>query len=47
MNFDEIINNRRTARLFTKDEVTKNQLEKILFSGSLAPFAKNNKPMMS
>lgn len=44
MNFDEIINNRRTARLFTKDEVTKNQLEKILFSGSLAPSARNRQP---
>lgn len=44
MNFDEIVNNRRTARLFTSDEVSKKQLEKILYSGALAPSAKNRQP---
>ena len=44
MNFDEIINNRRSARLFTKDNVTKGQIEKILSSGSLAPSARNRQP---
>lgn len=37
MNFDEIVDNRRSARLFTNDEVSEKQLEKILSSGSLAP----------
>ncbi len=41
MNFDEVIINRRSARLFTNDVVSKSQIEKILLSGSLAPSAKN------
>lgn len=44
MNFDEIINNRHTARFFTDDAVTQNELDKILLSGSLAPSAKNRQP---
>lgn len=44
MNFDEVVNNRRTARLFTGEEVSEKQLEKILSSGSLAPSAKNRQP---
>jgi len=44
MNFDEIINNRRSARHFTQDKISENQLEKILLSGSLAPSAKNRQP---
>lgn len=44
MNFDEIINNRHTARIFTDDAVTQNELDKILLSGSLAPSAKNRQP---
>ncbi len=44
MDFDEIINNRRSARLFTNDEVSEKQLEKILTSGSLAPSARNRQP---
>ena len=44
MDFDEIVNNRRSARLFTNDEVSEKQLEKILLSGSLAPSAKNRQP---
>lgn len=44
MNFDETINNRRSARLFTDETVTQNQLNKILLSASLAPSAKNRQP---
>lgn len=44
MNFDEIVDNRRSARLFTNDYVSKKQLEKILLSGSLAPSARNRQP---
>ena len=44
MNFDEVINNRRSARLFTDDIISEKQLEKILFSASLAPSAKNRQP---
>ena len=44
MNFDEIINSRRSARFFTNDEVTKNQLDKILTSGNIAPSARNRQP---
>jgi len=44
MNFDEIVDNRRSARLFTNDDVSKKQLEKILSSGSLAPSARNRQP---
>ncbi len=44
MNFDEIVDNRRSARLFTNDEVSEKQLETILTSGSLAPSAKNRQP---
>ena len=44
MNFDEIVDNRRSARLFTNDEVSEEQLEKILSSGSLAPSARNRQP---
>ena len=44
MNFDEIVDNRRSARLFTNDEVSEKQLEKILSSGSLAPSARNRQP---
>lgn len=44
MNFDEIINSRRSARFFTNDKVSEKQLEKILSSGILAPSAKNRQP---
>lgn len=44
MDFNEIINNRRSARVFTNELVTQNQLNKILFSASLAPSAKNRQP---
>lgn len=44
MNFDEIVDNRRSSRLFTNDKVSEKQLEKILSSGSLAPSAKNRQP---
>lgn len=44
MDFNEIINNRRSARVFTNELVTQNQLNKILLSASLAPSAKNRQP---
>lgn len=44
MNFDEIINNRRSARLFTDEDISKRQIEKILQSASLAPSARNRQP---
>lgn len=44
MNFDKIISSRRSARLFTNDEVSEKQLEIILSSGCLAPSAKNRQP---
>lgn len=44
MNFDEIINSRRSARVFTGENVTQNELNKILLSASLAPSAKNRQP---
>lgn len=44
MNFDEIISNRRSSRIFTSENVSEKNLEKILFSGSLAPSAKNRQP---
>ena len=44
MNFDEIVDNRRSARLFTNDEVFQKQSEEILSSGSLTPSARNRQP---
>ena len=41
MYFDEVIDNRRSARLFTNDVVSENQLTKILLSNILAPSARN------
>ena len=44
MNFDEVINKRRTARVFTSENVSKEQLSKILKSASTAPSARNRQP---
>lgn len=44
MNFDEVINNRRSARVFTNENVSANQIKKILYSGCLAPSARNRQP---
>ncbi len=44
MNFNEVVNNRRSARLFTDDEVSKEQLLSIISSGSVAPSARNRQP---
>ena len=44
MNFDEVVINRHSARIFTNEKVTEEQLNKILYSGSLAPSAKNRQP---
>lgn len=44
MNFDEVISNRRSARLFTDEDVSDKQLDKILQSASIAPSARNRQP---
>lgn len=44
MNFEEIVSNRRSARVFTDENVTQDELNKILLSASLAPSAKNRQP---
>jgi len=44
MDFDEIINNRRSARLFTNEDVSNEQIDKILQSASIAPSARNRQP---
>lgn len=41
MEFEDILKKRRSARNFTKKHVTQRELEKILYSASLAPSAKN------
>ncbi len=40
MNFDEIVDNRRSARLFTNDDVSKKQLEKDLIKWKSSTFCK-------
>ena len=44
MDFDMIINSRRSARLFSNDEVLENDINKILSSGILARSARNRQP---
>ena len=44
MDFDEIINNRRSARLFTDEDVSSDIINKILQSASIAPSARNRQP---
>ena len=44
MNFDEIIKNRRSARVFTEKNVSEEQVKKILDSGIKAPSARNRQP---
>ena len=44
MDFDKIINNRRSARLFTDKDVSNEQIDKILQSASIAPSARNRQP---
>ena len=44
MEFEDLILKRRSIRKFNGDEVTKNQLNKILEAGLLAPTAMNRKP---
>ena len=44
MEFDSILKIRRSARNFTGKHISQNDLEKILYSGSLAPSAKNRQP---
>ncbi len=44
MDFNEVINNRRSARLFTDENISNKQIEKILESGCVAPSARNRQP---
>ena len=44
MDFDEIINNRRSARLFTNEDVSNEKIDKILQSASIALSARNRQP---
>ncbi len=44
MDFDEVINLRRTARVFTGKKVSKEQIDKIIKSASIAPSARNRQP---
>lgn len=44
MELNQVIKSRRSARLFTNDEVSEEQLEQILYSASLAPSARNRQP---
>lgn len=44
MDFDRVINNRRTARIFIEKKTTDEQIKKILHSGSIAPSARNRQP---
>lgn len=44
MEFDEVILKRRSVRKFTDEDVTKDQMNKILQAGLLAPTSRNRKP---
>ena len=44
MEFEKVIRNRKSTRLFSKKEVEKEKLDKILNAGRLAPTAKNLQP---
>ena len=46
MDFNEVINNRRSARLFTDENISNKQIEKILESGCVAPSAMMNKKII-
>ncbi|MDO5713389.1 MAG: nitroreductase family protein [Tissierellia bacterium] len=43
--FEQLMEKRRSIRHFTEEEVSKEDLEKILKAGLLAPTAKNRKPI--
>lgn len=44
MEFEDVLLKRRSVRKFTDEEVTKDQLNKILQAGLLAPTSRNRKP---
>ena len=44
MNFEDVIRNRFSTRSFKDEKITKEQLDKILEAGRLAPTAKNIQP---
>ena len=45
MNFEDVIRNRFSTRSFKSEKVNKEQLDKILEAGRIAPTAKNNQPI--
>ena len=45
MNFEDVIRERFSARSFKDEKVKKDELDKILEAGRLAPTAKNNQPI--
>ena len=44
MEFENVIRDRKSTRLFSKKKVEREKIEKILEAGRLAPTAKNNQP---
>ena len=44
MIFKDVINNRRTSRVFTDKNVSFNKIKKILYSATIAPSARNRQP---
>ena len=44
MEFEKVIKTRTAVRKFKTDKLTKEQIDKILYAGLLAPTAKNNQP---
>ena len=45
MDFEEVIKNRQSTRMFSNRKVEKEKLDKILEAGRIAPTAKNNQPI--
>ncbi len=45
MEFEEIIRKREAVRKFKSEKISKENLNKILETGRLAPTAKNNQPI--
>lgn len=44
MDFDNVIKNRQSIRSYTNEEVSKEELDKIVEAGRFAPSAKNRQP---
>ncbi len=45
MDFEEVIKNRQSTRMFSNKELETEKLDKILEAGRIAPSAKNNQPL--